>query len=349
MHVFLTGATGYVGSYVLRALLDRGHTVRCLVREGSLGKLDIDPGRIAEVDSSQESVMKDIERGDEAGAARSSRPVEVVYGDVTDLSTVQGDMRGCDAVVHLVGIIEEVKPKGVTFERLHVKGTRTIVEEAKAAGITRFVHMSANGASPDADSAYQTTKWRAEEIVRDAGFASYVIFRPSILFGDPEPGPARHGREEFAGRLAESLIRRFPVLPILGDGQYRLQPVHVTAVADAFVQALDREPPSDAKAYLRQDAYCVAGHDVVTFDEAVDRITRALGQDPKPKLHQPLWLSKFVVGTAGEVGLLPISPAQFKMLIAGNTCDAARFWADFDVRPVPFTPEHLAYVREAES
>ncbi len=340
MHVFLTGATGYVGTYVLRALLDRGHTVRCLLREGSLDQLDVAPEMIAEVDSSQASVVEDIERGEEGGANRSDRPVEVVYGDITDLSTLQGDMRGCDAVIHLVGIIEEVKPRGVTFERIHVKGTRTIVEEAKAAGIQRFVHMSANGAGPAADSEYQTTKWRAEEIVRAAGFEVYVIFRPSILFGDP------HGREEFAGRLAETLIRPFPILPILGDGQYQLQPVPVTAVADAFVQALDREPPSDEKDYAEHDAYCVAGHEAVTFDDAIDRITRAMGRNPKPKLHQPLWLSKFVVGTAGELGLLPISPAQFKMLIAGNTCDAARFWADFDVTPVPFTPENLAYIRD---
>ncbi len=342
MHVFLTGATGYVGSYVLRALLGRGHTVRCLVREGSLDKLDIDPDQIAEVDSSKATVVEDIERGRAAGADRSGRRVEVVYGDVTDLSSLQGDMTGCDAVVHLVGIIEEVKPHGVTFERVHVKGTRTVVEEARAAGIGRFVHMSANGARPDADSAYQTTKWQAEEIVRAAGFDAYVIFRPSILFGDP------HGREEFAGRLAESLIRPFPVLPILGDGQYRLQPVHVTAVADAFAQAVERPPPTDAKAYLARDAYCVAGHEGVTFDEAVDRITRAMGRDPKPKLHQPMWLAKAVVGTVGEVGMLPISPAQFKMLVAGNTCDAARFWADFDVTPIPFTPEHLAYVQQTD-
>ncbi|MEM6931658.1 MAG: NAD-dependent epimerase/dehydratase family protein, partial [Myxococcota bacterium] len=126
MHVFLTGATGYVGSYVLRALLDRGHTVRCLVRDGGLDKLDIDPEQVAEVDSSQESVVEDIERGDDAGAERSGRRVEVVYGDITDLSSIQGDMNDCDAVIHLVGIIEEVRPKGVTFERIHVKGTRTV-------------------------------------------------------------------------------------------------------------------------------------------------------------------------------------------------------------------------------
>ena len=53
-----------------------------------------------------------------------------------------------------------------------------------------------------------------------------------------------------------------------------------------------------------------------------------------------------MIRTAGEVGLLPISPAQFEMLVDGNTCDAARFWADFDVPDVPFTPEHLGYLRD---
>lgn len=334
MHVFLTGATGFVGSYVLRALLGRGHTVRCLLHDGSRDRLDVDPAEVAEVDSSHETVVRELAHG-EAGPTPTGSPVEVVYGDVTDLATIQGDMRGCDAVVHLVGIIEENRPKGVTFERLHVRGTRTVVVEAKAAGIARFVHMSANGAREDAPSAYQTTKWQAEEIVREAAFDAHVIFRPSIIFGDPGAE-----RIEFASRLADTLIRPFPVLPILGDGQYELQPVHVTAVAAAFAQALEMDVPEDGA------SYCVAGHERLPFDEAVDRIARGMGRTPKPKLHQPMWLARALVGTAGEVGLLPISPAQFEMLVEGNTCDPTRFWTDFDVPDVPFTPEHLGYLRD---
>ncbi len=343
MRVFLTGATGFVGHYVLQALLDRGHTIRCLVRPDTpLDQLGVDPDLVADVDSSQESVVQAMREGDgSTGAKASGASVEVVYGDITELATLQGDMNGCDAVVHLVGIIDENRPKGLTFERIHVRGTRTIVEEAKAAGIERFIHMSANGARPDADSAYQTTKWRAEEIVREAGFEVTVVFRPSIIFGDPG-----EGRVEFASRLADTLVDAFPILPILGDGQYELQPVHVTTVAEAFAQALDVQlPPPEDEEDERHLAYCVAGHERVTFDETVDRIAVGMGGKPKPKLHQPLWLAKMLVNTAGEVGLLPISPAQFKMLIEGNVCDPSDFYAAFDVPEVPFDPEHLSYLR----
>ncbi|MEM9997361.1 MAG: complex I NDUFA9 subunit family protein [Bacteroidota bacterium] len=310
MHLLLTGGTGFVGTYVSQALLDAGHTLRCLVRDAS-------------------------ERGGGNGlAVRGRDSVKVVQGDILKPDTLGPAMAGCDGVVHLVGIIEENPARGITFERIHHEGTANVVAAAKGTGIERFIHMSANGAAPDGVSAYQTSKWAAEEVVRTAGFAHAVIFRPSVIFGDPGPG-----RPEFCSQLWDTLVRPFPILPVLGDGQYELQPVHVTEVAAAFAQAVT----SDA---ARGQRYCVAGRERVTFDETLDHIARGAGIAPKKKLHQPLWLARLAVNTAGRAGLLPISPAQFAMLIAGNTCDPARFYADFEVTPVPFTPDSLAYLRE---
>ncbi len=300
--VLLTGATGYVGGYVLDALLARGHAVRALVRGGG-----------------------------EALAVRSG--VEVHHGDVTDPGTFGHAFRGVGAVVHLVGIIDE-SPPSVTFERVHVDGTRNVVEAAQAAGVARFVQMSANGARADAATGYQTTKWRAEEIVRAAGFEHAVVFRPSTLFGDPGPD-----NPEFAKRLWETLVDPFPILPVFGDGQYRLQPVHVQACADAIAQAVTRDASNGR-------AYCVAGHEEVPYREVLRRIARGGGVRPKPTVSVPIPVARLGVNTLGKAGLLPISPAQFEMLVEGNTCDPSAFFADFDVETPPFDGENLSYLRQ---
>ncbi len=303
MHVLLTGAHGFIGSYLLPRLVAEGHTVRCLLRDPDV-RLAVEDAR-----------------------------VEKVRGDVTRPQLLAGAAEGCEAVIHLVGIIEEKPSKGLTFEAVHYDGTRHVVDEAVRAGAERFVHMSANGARPDGVSGYQTSKWKAEEYVRNASFRHAVVFRPSVVFGDPGPD-----HPEFATRLASTLVKPFPVLPVFGDGQFRMQPVSVEEVAAAFVQALTSEQAAG-------QTYCVAGRESYPYTEVLDRIARGLGLEPKPKLPQPLWLVRPVVHSAGRAGLLPISPDQFEMLLEGNTCDSTAFYRDFDGAYRPFTPETLAYLK----
>ncbi len=153
MKVFLTGGTGFVGSYLLRRLLQDGHQVRALVRRrGSLKRL-------------------------------YSELVEEVPGDLSSTDFVQ-KMAGCDAMINLVGIIYERGRS--TFEAVHHIGTRNLVEAAGRNGVGRFVQMSALGARAENATAYHTTKFAAEEEVRTSGIP-YVILRPSLIFG---PGSA---------------------------------------------------------------------------------------------------------------------------------------------------------------
>ncbi|MEZ4699910.1 MAG: NAD(P)H-binding protein [Rhodothermales bacterium] len=301
MHVFLTGGTGFVGTYILQELLARGHSVRMLVRRSE----DRMPGQ---------------------------GKIETVKGDVTNRKSLNGLMRGCDAVVHLVGIIQEKPAQGVTFQALHADATRHVVDQAREDGIERFVHMSANGARPDGVSGYQTSKWEAEEYVRQAGFDRWTIFRPSVVFGDPgEDNP------EFASQLARTLVGPFPILPVFGDGNYEMQPISVQEVASAFVQALTNDA-------ARQKTYCVAGNDRIPYRKVLDLIAGGMGIAPKPQIKQPVWLVRPVVQTVGKLGLLPITPDQFEMLLEGNTCDASDFYRDFDLTPIRFTAENLGYL-----
>ena len=303
MHVFLTGATGFVGTYILKELLGRGHTVRCLVR---------DPA--------------------ETGIPADDR-IEKVKGDVTKASSLTGLIRGCDAVIHLVGIIHEAPSRGVTFQALHVDATRHIVDEALDSDINTFVHMSANGASPQGVSGYQTTKWQAEEYVRKAGFEHATIFRPSVIFGRPEPG-----QPEFASQLVNTLIAPFPVWPVFGDGAYMLQPIAVEDVASAFVQALTSEAP-------RNQTYCVAGLNAYPYTEVLELLAEGAGVSSKPQIKQPIWLVRPVIQTLGRFDFLPITPDQFEMLIEGNTCDPSSFFRDFELQRILFIPENLQYLR----
>ncbi len=303
MKVFLTGASGFVGGYVLGELLRAGHTVRCLVRKRGL---DVDG---------------------------EDREVEEFEGDITKPDSLNGAADGCDAVIHLVGIVDEKPSRGVTFEAVHHKGARAVIDEASRANVGRFILMSANGARPDGVSRYQTTKWKAEQHLIAAGFDHWTILRPSTIFGDPgEENP------EFAVRMATSLIKPFPILPIFGDGSFMMQPISVEEVASAFVQALSLDA-------AKGRSYCVAGKERIAYTEMIDRITRALGYHAKRKIPNPIWLVRPVIHSVGRLGLLPISPDQFEMLIEGNTCDSSDFYRDFDVTYKPFTQENLEYVR----
>jgi len=300
MRVFVTGGTGFVGRYIVDELLQSGHEVRCLVRKPA---------------------AKQLPDG-----------VETVVGDVLEPSTLGPALEGVHAVVHLVGIIEERPARGITFDRLHRQATENVIEAALSSGVSTWIQMSANGARKDGVSAYQTSKWQAEEAVRGAGFTHWTIFRPSLVFGRPAPG-----QPEFATQLVSDLIKPFPVWPIFGDGRFAMQPIHVTDVAKAFVGALDHGG-------AHGKTWCLSGPEAISFKEIIRRIAAGADVRQKPMIPQPLWLMRPVVAVLGGI-LLPISSDQLEMLVEGNTCDGNDAAAQFSLSMRPFNAETLAYLR----
>ena len=200
MKVFLTGATGFVGSHILQDLLEAKHTVVALVREGSESKLPVNPEQL-----------------------------EIVQGDALNKSSYQESISGCDAVINLIGIIREFPQKGINFERMHVRTTQFLVEAGLAKDVDRYIQMSALGVSHESDSKYFTTKARAEDMIRASGL-NHTIIRPSLIFG---PG------DEFINYFAD-IIRKFHTIPVIGHGKYRMEPVYIEDVSQTFVQSLDK-------------------------------------------------------------------------------------------------------------
>ena len=145
--------------------------------------------------------------------------------DVRDQAAVAAAVAGADAVVNAVSAY--VEKGGVTFEAVHERGAETVAREAASAGVVRLVLVSGLGADPKSRSAYIRARGRGELVVRQA-FPSATFVRPSAMFG---PGNA------LFGTLAD-LARRFPVLPLIGGGHNRLQPVYVEEVAEAVARIL---------------------------------------------------------------------------------------------------------------
>jgi NADH dehydrogenase len=290
MKVFLTGATGFVGGNMLRRLLAEGHSVRALVR---------DPQKAGKAENAE------------------TAKAELVAGDVVESTGLDKGLQGCDAAVHLMGIIVE---KGSnTFERVHHLGTRNVVEAAKRAGIRRFVQMSALGVRANGVAPYQTTKWKGEEEVRRSGIP-FCILRPSLIFGEGDG---------FVTQMMETM-RSAPLFrPVPGSGNAKFRPIFIDDVTACFVSALTAEAATNQTIDL-------GGPDELTLNEVLAEIARCAGVS-KPAIHIPLPL--MFAGAAVMQTLLknpPVTVDQLRMLREGSTCDIGPMKRIFGVNPRAF-------------
>ena len=198
MRVAIIGGTGFVGRYVVDALVDAGHRVTALVRPGSEGKL------------------------------RPQDRVRKVAGDLADRAALRETLGGAGAVVYNVGLLREFPRRGITFEAAQFRGVADTVAAARERGVPRLLLMSAIGVK-DPGTAYQSTKRRAE-LHALAGGLDVTVLRPSVVFGDPR------GAMEFATQLQRDMVK--PPVPAVAFPGVRLSPVFVEDVAAALVAAL---------------------------------------------------------------------------------------------------------------
>ena len=302
MKVLLTGATGFVGQEILRQLHGAGHSSRILAR---------DP------------------KSPRAQQLARSYSAEVHSGDILDASSLPEALAGAEAVIHLVGIISEAGRQ--TFERVHTQGTENVVKAAQRARVNRFVHMSALGTRANAVSRYHQSKWAAEEIVRQSG-SGWTIFRPSIVYG---PG------DGFVNLFAQ-MSRISPVLPVVGTGRSKFQPVRVEDVAACFVKALS-EPRSVGQ------TYDVCGNEVFSLEEIIDLIMETTGRK-RFKLHLPLWLTRIQAALMEFVfpRLLgkapPLNRDQLLMLQEDNVGDPQPAMELFGLKPRSFREGIMVYL-----
>ncbi|HEY4485848.1 MAG TPA: complex I NDUFA9 subunit family protein [Nitrospiria bacterium] len=296
MKIFVTGGTGFVGNEVVRQLLAVGYRVRCLVR---------DPARALQ---------------------RLPAAVELIQGDLCDPAGYRAALDGCEAVIHLVGII--VEKGGATFELVHAKGTADLVRAAGEFRIKRFVHMSALGSRPDTESRYFRTKHEAEQSVLRSGMKT-TIFRPSVIFG-PE--------DHFVNVLA-GIIRLAPIIPVIGDGERKVQPIFIGDVASCVGLSVGN-PESHGK------IYSLGGPKVMTYNQLHQSIAQALGLQ-KRLAHMPIALAKVGAVLAERLPRPPITREQLILLQEDNICDPSDAIKDFRLELKEFDVGIREYLKPA--
>ena len=269
--VTIYGGSGFLGRHVVRAIARTGARMRVAVRRPHL--------------------------------AGHLQPL----GDVGQIVPVQANVRfpdslvtaaeDADAVINLVGILFPTGKQ--TFKSVQDEGARNVAEAAKAAGARTFVHLSAIGADADAPSAYARTKAAGEAAVKEI-FPEAVIFRPSIVFG-PE--------DDFFNRFA-ALARMSPVLPLIGGGRTKFQPVFVGDVAHAIVAALKGRAGHDAP-------YELGGPEILTMRDVMQRV---LDYSMRQRLLMPLpfWMAKLQAFFLQLLPKPPLTVDQVRLLQKDN-------------------------------
>ncbi len=248
-------------------------------------------------------------------------------GDINNQESLEACFSGCAAVFHLVGIIAETKQN--TFQKTVLEGTETVVRAAKKAGVGKVIYLSALGTNVKAQSKYHRSKYGAEQTIIKSGL-DYTIFRPSVVFG---PG------DQFINMVA-GMIRSLPLLPIIGDGLYKLQPVFLEDLTSVMVLSLSRTESSGK-------LYEVGGPEALTYLGIVDIIKQVLNKK-RLHIHLPMGLMRLVASVLEKVlSPAPITVDQLKMMKAGSTCDHKIVEKQFGLKFTPLGKELPTYMERS--
>ena len=216
--------------------------------------------------------------------AEATNSPEIVQADMLDDTSVDSAIMGADAVVNLVGILTETTTQ--TYRAIHVESARRIALAAHRHGVTRIIHLSALGASPTSPAISDRTKAEGEEAVR-AAFPQTTIVRPSLTYGEGD---------HFFSRFA-ALIRSSPVLPLIGGGTTKFQPIFVGDMAAGLLELLRRSDTAGK-------TYEFGGPQVYSFKVLLELLLTALHRQ-RVLLPIPFSVAEM---QAGLLELLPNPP-----------------------------------------
>ena len=242
-------------------------------------------------------------------------PTDVCYGDVTNPDALAEACRDATEVVHLVAVIRGGPRQ---FDAINRQGTANVVDAAKAAGsVKRLIHVSALGADNRPRLQYLYSKWQGEQAVAGSGLP-HVVLRPSLIFG---PG------DEFTTAVA-ALVRTMPIVPVIGSGNNRLQPIHVDDVARCIALSVSGNIRGN-------HTIEIGGPEQLSYNDIVDIVARTLDRRAR-RVNVPVWKMRLPVAIMEKVTpRAPINRAMLQLVTLRNVAELGSVERAFGFRPRP--------------
>jgi len=245
--ILITGGAGVMGRRLVRKFIAAGKNVRVLTLSGDAEALKL-----------------------------KSEGIEVVFGDVTKRETLEGVAEGVDTVYHLAAVIlSPTKPE--VFDIVNYHGTANVLAECERAGVSHFIYVSSASVVYDNPNPYSLSKRKAEELVKSSSVKYFTIVRPTLAY---EKG----GAEEFIHFV--NYLKRFPVVPFIGNGKSLKSPVYVEDLVDGFVAIADNKRTFGK-------TYSFSGGSVHTMNEMAEMILGHMGIR-KRFIHIPVFVCRIL-------------------------------------------------------
>jgi uncharacterized protein YbjT (DUF2867 family) len=296
--IVVTGAAGLVGTRTCSTLAERGWNVRAVVRDAA-----------------------------KAAEKLGHLSIEIRSGDIRDLESMQSALRGAGALVHLAAIA--IEKKGESYIETNARATETLLDACRSESVSRFLHMSQNGADSRSPSPFLRSKGIAEDAVI-ASNMRWTVLKPSVIFGPDD---------EFANVLAR-MVRLSPVVyPLPGGGTARFQPIAVGDVALAIAKCLEND-----STVLR--TFSLGGPVPLTLRQMTERILVAMNAH-RILVGVPVSVLRPVIALAQRVlPHPPVTTGLLDLLEMDNVITSNDLVSELGIEPVPFAPEELLYLRQ---
>lgn len=268
MKIAITGGTGFVGSHLARVLVSKGHQVEIIARGAD----------------KRNSTIRKLSNA-------TFHPIGT--DDEEKLATA---FANCDAVAHCAGINREIGNQ--TYQRVHIEGTRNVVNAACRAGVKKILLVSFLRARPACGSGYHESKFAAEEIVRASGL-DYTVFKPGVIYGRGD---------HMLAHLSHA-FHTFPIFALVGLREQLVRPLAVADFAHILSAAIHGR--------LSRVTVHVTGPEEIMLGEAVRRVARVVGKRPL-MFRMPLWFHRAFGWVCERTMVIPlVSSAQVRILSEG--------------------------------